>query len=185
VSMVYETNTNAVPGLEQGTSQPQLPPTAPPTLSGTSAVVGGASPVTSEPVTDALPGALKANWGKLTQATLSDRMYRQIQRLATVPGDAHPGSRLLGTSCLSNFLEFWAHVHNDATEPDLVLAPDGTLYAEWFKSARQKLDVRFTSSTVTFGLFANTDILEGAQRPAAVAALLSAHAAKPLRWSPR
>lgn len=184
MTMVYGTNTTAVSGLGD-TGQPQAPPQAPAPAQSTSAVAGGQSPVPSGSVTDALSGAIRANWGKLTQAALSDRMYQQIQRIATVPDDTRPGSRLLGTNCLSNFLEFWARVHNDATEPDLVLAPDGTLYAEWFKSGRQKLDVRFTSSTVTFGLFANADILEGAQQPQAVAAILSAHAAKPLRWSPR
>lgn len=135
------------------------------------------------PIT-ALPEAVSASWTRIAQADISVRLYSRLVRLASQPdGWRGPGSLSLRPSSLKRFLEFWTMVRNEAREPELALAPDGSLHAEWFKSHRQRLDVRFAEPKVIFGLFAGNSILEGADNLKTVAQILMQHHAKPLAWS--
>jgi hypothetical protein len=66
-----------------------------------------------------------------------------------------------------------------------VLAPDGTIHAEWFESSRKRLDAKFSERDVVFGLFAQNNIVEGVDSVATVAQILKLHRSKPLSWSQR
>lgn len=175
--MTYHATNNAQT-VEVSGESPALAPSLPePTVHSTGAgVTSVAGPI--GPNTNAVPPAIQANWGRIAQARLPVHMYRSILRIATLQAPA------LVPISLAYFLEFWRRVAADAVEPELVLAPDGTVHAEWFRSPRQRLDVRFAASgKAVFGLFANTDVLEGAYNTEAVATLLAAHPARPLQWS--
>jgi hypothetical protein len=133
-----------------------------------------------------LPEAILRSWSRIARANMSVRMYGDLVRIANQPpGWRGPGSLRLRPASLKNFLEFWSIVRNDAAEPELALAPDGTLHAEWFKSQRQRLDVRFLEHKVVFGLIASNSILEGAEQQNTVAQILKSHHAQPLSWSGR
>jgi len=93
------------------------------------------------PGADTLPETILTSWSRIARANISVRMYDDLVRAATRPPGLRSGS-------LRNFLEFWSAVHDVAVEPELALAPDGTIHAEWFKSARQRLDVRFLDQKV-------------------------------------
>jgi hypothetical protein len=135
---------------------------------------------------NSLPQSILSSWSRIAQANMSVRMYGDLVRIAAQqPGWRGLGSRGLRPASLRNFLEFWSAIRDGAAEPELALAPDGTLHAEWFKSQRQRLDVRFLDHQVLFGLFANNTILEGAEHRDTVAQILNAHHAKPLSWSSR
>jgi hypothetical protein len=135
---------------------------------------------------NSLPDALLSNWNRIAQANMSVRMYRDLVRLAMQPsGWRGPGSRGLRAGSLKSFLEFWMAVRDSAVEPELTLAPDGSLAAEWFKSPRQRLDTRFLDHIAIFGLLMNNNVLEGAETRDTVASILKAHQAKPLTWSAR
>jgi len=140
----------------------------------------------SRQTADTLPTSLLANWGRIAQANISVRMYNDLMRVATrPPGWRGPGSLALRPSSLKNFLEFWSAVRDGASEPQLSLAPDGSIHAEWYKSARQRLDARFLDQKVIFGLFANKSILEGIEPRELLVTILKAHHAKPMTWSAR
>jgi hypothetical protein len=135
---------------------------------------------------NSLPESLLTSWSRIAQANMSVRMYRDLVRIGMQPpGWRGPGSLGLRPASLRNFLEFWLAVRSSAVEPELALAPDGTLHAEWFKSPRQRLDVRFLDRNLVFGLFTNNNVLEGAEKHNIVALILKAHQAKPLSWSAR
>jgi hypothetical protein len=138
------------------------------------------------PSANSLPDSILSSWTRIARAGMSVGMYDDLVRIAArPPGWGGPSSLGLRPASLRNFLEFWSSVRDAASEPELTLAPDGTLHAEWFKSARQHLDVRFLEQRVIFGLFANNSILEGAEHRDMVAQVLKAHRAKPLSWSAR
>jgi hypothetical protein len=129
--------------------------------------------------TNALPGALADNWVKLQQLRLTDRMFGRLVSLANVE---RPGVRPLTSASLKGFLDFWSLVRRKAADPELALAPDGSLHAEWFKSVGSRLDVRFTVGKALFGLLASGNIQEGADTIPAAAQTLRNHPAKPLEW---
>ncbi|MFZ0844636.1 MAG: hypothetical protein WAM62_02510 [Pseudolabrys sp.] len=136
--------------------------------------------------TNSLPNSIWTSWGKIAQADMSVRMFSDLVRLANAPdGWRGAGSVALRPGSIKNFLEFWSIVRGEAVEPELALAPDGSLYAEWFESQRKRLDVRFAEQNVFFGLFAKNNILEGVDHLTTVAQILRLHQAKPLTWSAR
>ena len=65
----------------------------------------------------------------------------------------------------SPVLDFWQLVRGPAAEPALTLAPDGSLLAEWFKNANQRLDIRFSARAVIFGLITPKNVLERPRVP--------------------
>jgi hypothetical protein len=130
--------------------------------------------------TSAIPTAVANNWGKISSAGLSPSMYGRILRLASA-GD-QTATRLSAAS-LGNFLGFWKLIRSASAEPELALASDGSLCAEWYKSRQQRLDIRFTPDQAVFGLLSRNAVLEGAQRPnSALANTLRHHPSKPLQW---
>jgi hypothetical protein len=136
--------------------------------------------------TGTAPPAIIAAWGGIRQARMSSEMYEKLLRLASVaPGWRGPGAQSMKVSSLNQFLHFWSLIRDDAVEPELALAPDGSIHAEWFKSIRQRLDIRFADANVRFGMFTNNNILEGADKLATVAQILKDHHAKPLTWQPK
>ena len=135
--------------------------------------------------TEAAPRTIVAAWGAIMQARMSSEMFGKLVRLASVaPGWRGPGAQSMKVSSLNQFLQFWSLIRNDTVEPELALAPDGSIHAEWFKSARQRLDIRFADANVRFGMFTNNNVLEGADKLATVAQILKDHHAKPLTWQP-
>jgi hypothetical protein len=135
--------------------------------------------------TAAAPPTIIAAWGAIRQARMSSEMYGKLVRLASVaPGWRGPGAQPMKVSSLNQFLHFWLLIRDDAVEPELALAPDGSIHAEWFKSLRQRLDIRFADVAVRF-VFTNNNILEGADKLATVAEILKDHHAKPLTWYPK
>lgn len=110
-------------------------------------------------------------------------MYGNLVRLASAPdGWAGPTSKALHPPAILRFLSFWTLIRDEAAEPALTLAPDGSLVAEWFKSERQRLDVRYLPRGVVFGLITPKNILEGAESAETLAAILKVHPQKPLQW---
>jgi hypothetical protein len=147
------------------------------------AVPGQSSPSPRIVGTSAAPKSIVDTWGAITRAGMTAEMYAKLVRLASLPpGWRGPGARALRASSLAQFLHFWSLVRPNATEPELALAPDGSVHAEWFKSPRQRLDVRFAENNVRFGMFVNHNILEGADKLVTVANILKSHHAKPLTW---
>ena len=133
-----------------------------------------------------MPSSIIANWGEVTHSDISNDLFDRLVRLAMArDGWRGPGSLAMSGKSLREFLSFWKSISHDAVEPELSLGPDGSLSAEWFKDFKQRLDVRFLSNKVVFGLIANNTILEGAERPDLVALLLSQHPTRPLTWSPK
>jgi hypothetical protein len=110
-------------------------------------------------------------------------MYGRLVKLASASdGWAGPNSKALNAAAISRFLNFWQLVKTESAEPSLTLAPDGSLMAEWFKSERQRLDVRYSLRGVIFGLVSPKNILEGAESAETVATILKLHPQKPLSW---
>jgi hypothetical protein len=135
---------------------------------------------------DSVPKSILALWSRIAQANISVRMYGDLVKVANQPpGWRGERSLALSEASLKSFLDFWTAVRGAAVEPELSLAPDGSLLAEWFKSPRQRLDVRFLENKVLFGLFANNSILEGAEHLSVVAQILGTHPASPLKWGAR
>ncbi len=133
--------------------------------------------------TSAAPRTIVDTWGAITKARMSAGMYAKLVRLASSPPEWRgPQTQPLRASSLAQFLQFWSLIGTNAAEPELALAPDGSIHAEWFKSPRQRLDVRFAENNVRFGMFANQKILEGAESLVTVANILKSHDAKPLTW---
>jgi len=141
-------------------------------------------PVESASSSNSLPMSILANWSKIARANMSVGMYADLVRIAGAQdGWRGSGSLSLRSESLNDFLEFWSTVRDDAVEPEVALAPDGSLHAEWFKSMRRRLDVRFAKQRAFFGLFTNDGILEGVDHLNAVAQILKSHHSKPLTWS--
>ena len=115
----------------------------------------------------------------------SRNVWEAVRLASIAPGWRGPGAQSMKVSSLNRFLHFWSLIRDDAVEPELALAPDGSIHAEWFKSLRQRLDIRFTDPNVRFGMFTNNNILEGADKLSTVAQILKDHHAKPLTWQPK
>jgi hypothetical protein len=103
------------------------------------------------PSTNALPEAIWSSWAEIARSNMSVRMYNDLVRLAAAPdGWRGSGSMGLRIASLISFLKFWSLIRDEATEPELALAPDGSLHAEWFESPRKRLDIRFAETSVFF-----------------------------------
>jgi hypothetical protein len=136
------------------------------------------------PTSNALPDSILANWGAIADARFSIRMYNDIVRISSRPaGWRGPGSSALQASSLESFLRFWLRVKAEAAEPELALAPDGTMHAEWSKGPQKRLDIRFLNhDQLIFGFISGTNIIEGSDRAEIVTEMLRSHYAKPLTW---
>jgi hypothetical protein len=136
--------------------------------------------------TASLPESITANWSRIAKADMSLGMFNRLVRLAAQPGGWRgPGSAPLQPSSLSRFLTFWTIVRDEAKEPELTLAPDGTLHAEWFRSEKQRLDIGFSDPKIVFGMITGNSILEGAENLITVAQILRHHQARPFAWGSR
>jgi hypothetical protein len=134
--------------------------------------------------TNSLPSSILSSWGQIADAKISIRMYDDLVRLGFRPdGWRGPGSKALDVSSLNSFLRFWSEVSNGAVEPELALAPDGAIHAEWIKSPQKRLDIRFSGEKLIFGLLNSSSIIEGADDVDVVTNILRSHYAQPLLWS--
>ncbi len=135
--------------------------------------------------TNTLPETISATWLKIAKAEMSIAMYDDLVRIAMLPDKWRgTGTRALDSQSLGDFLKFWLIVRDVAVEPELALAPDGSLHAEWYNSQRKRLDIRFGKRKSFFGLFSNNTILEGADDMSTVAQILKYHSSEPLKWHP-
>lgn len=133
--------------------------------------------------TTLFPDALLAHWNEIVSTGISVRLYRDLVRLGL--GRRVQGNVAMREDSLKSFLQFWARVREGAAEPEIALAPDGTIHAEWYESPKKRLDVRFATPKAFFGLFDGNNILEGVERPEIVAQLLMAYPGRPLSRSSR
>jgi len=133
-----------------------------------------------------LPTVIADNWTRLGKAGLSVSLYSRLLKLAA-PRNEHvlPRKAALRKTSLKDFLEFWMQIRQDAVEPELTLAPDGCLYAEWYRSPHRRLDVKFSDRVTHFGVIDGRRILEGAETLSSVASILRHHHSKPLKWQLR
>jgi hypothetical protein len=178
ITSILEHRIQGDPSKRRELAEPSVPSTnSMPTITGTKPTLAGS--YEKAPQTAAVPAVLQSNWSKIAKANMSNDLYASLIRIARASG---PGIHTLKLKSLQNFLAFWVAVRDDAAEPELGLGPDGSIFPEWFKSHKQRLDVRFTDQRVFFGLFANNDILEGASSLDDAAKTLMAHHAKPLSW---
>lgn len=129
------------------------------------------------------PEALTPFWTELLKTDVSVGLYRDLVRLAI--GGRGPAAVPLRRDSLKSFVQFWGLVHNQAVAPEIALAPDGTIHAEWYQSPTRRLDVRFAIPKVYFGLFDGSEVLEGVQRPEDLARMLVSHRSRPLSRSSR
>jgi hypothetical protein len=135
---------------------------------------------------NAIQSTISDNWGVISSSGMSVALFDRLVRLSGSRDGWHgPGSLSLSGKSLRAFLAFWSLIRSYAVEPEMALAPDGTLNAVWYRGMKQQLDTRFVDGNVVFGLFSGNSILEGTDKTAIVADLLLSHPAKPLTWSPK
>jgi hypothetical protein len=116
--------------------------------------------------TSALPEAISVNWRNLAGGGLSEKTYRRLLELASLPkGWNGRGSLSMNASSLWSFIAFWKQISQLSVEPDLVLTPNGCVQAEWGKDSRHYLEIDFRGSREN-SFFALADgrrtVIEGA-----------------------
>ena len=131
--------------------------------------------------TSVLPRVISDNWGRILRAGLSEKMQARLIHAATAR--RQPNARTLTSQSLAEFLDFWNRVRAVAVEPQVTVAPDGTLWALWFRSDRERLDIRFTPNGALYGLVSAPEIHEGAASVDSLVRLLENRPDGPLKWS--
>lgn len=106
------------------------------------------------------PESIRQNWIGLAKSKLSQKTYGRILRLAI---DAqNQGISPLKSGSLRTFLTFWEVVRDIAPEPDLTIARNGNIVAEWHKNWQRHLDIEFKEDgMVLYGLFIGKIVNEG------------------------
>ena len=119
----------------------------------------------------AVPDAVENNWVLLAKSKLSRKTYGRILGLAQEA--ASPGRAALRPGSLRTFLSFWDTVSVVAPEPEVTLARNGNLVAEWHKRWNRHLDVEFKEDgMVLYGLFTGRIVNEGRDAADALACRL-------------
>lgn len=91
--------------------------------------------------------------------------------------------RNLQTSVFGDFLLFLELSQEPNVDPEMFLAPNGMLVAEWYRSSRSHLDIEFAGGNKCFfGIFSPGQILEGSGSVSELARILSGHSSHPLKW---
>ena len=109
---------------------------------------------------NAVPDAVEINWVLLAKLKPSRKIYGRILHLAQEAGPS--GRAALRPGSLRTFLTFWDEVRSLAPEPELTLARNGNLVAEWHKRWNCHLDVEFKEDgMVLYGLFTGRIVSEG------------------------
>lgn len=120
----------------------------------------------------AVPYAVANNWVLLAKSKLSRKTYGRILRLAQEAES--PGRAALRPGSLRTFLSFWDTVSVLASEPEVTLARNGNLVAEWHRTWNCHLDVEFKEDgMVLYGLFTGRIVSEGRDAVDALARRLS------------
>ncbi len=108
----------------------------------------------------AVPYAVANNWVLLAKSKLSRKTYGRILRLAEEAES--PGRAALRPGSLRTFLSFWDTVSGLDSEPEVTLARNGNLVAEWHRRWNCHLDVEFKEDgMVLYGLFTGRIVSEG------------------------
>ena len=108
----------------------------------------------------AVPDAVENNWVLLAKSKLSGIAYGRILRLAEEAES--PGRAALRPGSLRTFLSFWDTVSVLAPEPEITLARNGNLVAEWHRRWNCHLDIEFKEDgMVLYGLFTGRIVSEG------------------------
>ncbi len=108
----------------------------------------------------AVPDAVENNWVLLAKSKLSRKTYGRILRLAQEAES--PGRAALRPGSLRTFLSFWDTVSVLASEPEVTLARNGNLVAEWHRRWNCHLDVEFKEDgMILYGLFTGRIVNEG------------------------
>ena len=119
----------------------------------------------------AVPDAVENNWVLLARSKLSGKTYGRMLRLAQEA--ASPGRAALRPGSLRIFLSFWEKVKAFAPEPEVTLARNGNLVAEWHERWNRHLDVEFKEDgMVLYGLFTGRIVNEGRDAADALASRL-------------
>ena len=119
----------------------------------------------------AVPDAVEKNWVLLAKSKLSRKTYGRMLRLAQEA--ASPGQAALRPGSLHTFLSFWDKVRVFAPEPEVTLARNGNLVAEWHERWNRHLDVEFKEDgMVLYGLFIGRIVNEGRDAADALACRL-------------
>ena len=110
--------------------------------------------------TSAVPDAVANNWALLAKSKLSKKIYGRILRLAQEAES--PEEVALRPGSLRTFLSFWDTVSVLASEPEITLAGNGNLVAEWHRRWNCHLDVEFKEDgMILYGLFTGRIVSEG------------------------
>lgn len=128
--------------------------------------------------TSSWPKAIIDNIAKLSilSKTLSKTTFDQIVDFALEHKD-------VDAKVYGDFLRFLELSQEPRTKPELYLAPNGMLVAEWYKSSRSHLDVEFAGNDECyFGLFAPRKTIEGAGSVSDLTSILSRHSSRPMKW---
>ncbi len=115
---------------------------------------------TGREIPSAVPDAVANNWVLLAKSITSGKTYGRILRLAQEAES--PGQAALRPGSLRTFLSFWDTVSVLAPEPEVTIARNGNLVAEWHRRWNRHLDVEFKEDgMVLYGLFIGTIVNEG------------------------
>ncbi len=115
---------------------------------------------TGRELRSAVPDAVANNWVLLAKSKTSGKTYGRILRLAQEAES--PGRAALRPGSLRTFLSFWDTVSILAPEPEVTIARNGNLVAEWHKRWNCHLDVEFKEDgMILYGLFTGRIVNEG------------------------
>lgn len=135
-------------------------------------VVAGASYTTTQDRDDEVAGATRystdrdivrsatpavlANFAQIRSSGLSaDAQTRLIEIASSNTASGGPYSRVLASTSIGNFLDFWSRVAEYAREPNLTIIPKGRIKALWFRSPQRKLDIQFAENGRAIYSFVN------------------------------
>ena len=158
-----------------------------PTIQSSSSMTPEANKLTKRSSTGALPDTISESWGDIVNAGMSVGMYGDLVRMATAPsGVARARIACFASHISQKFHRILVSYSRCCKRTGAYPRSDGSLHAEWFKSTRQRADVRFAGKNVIFGVLNQGNIVEGAEQPNTVAEFpkVAPHA-KPLSWSAR
>ena len=126
---------------------------------------------TGRELPSAVPDAMANNWVSLAKSKTSGKMGKIYGRILRLAQEAEsPGRVALRTGSFRTFLSFWKTVGVLAPEPEVTIARNGNLIAEWHKRWNRHLDVEFKEDgMVLYGLFIGSIVSEGRESAASLA----------------
>jgi hypothetical protein len=139
----------------------------------------------SDDRSNAVPEPIANNWTKIVSSGISPSLFRRLLALGARPDQWRgPGSSALTNDAVAAFVTFWEAVRNEAVEPSLALTSSGGIEAQWYRSPREHLHIRYRSPERVFvSLFFRPErIWEGVDTAESVARHTREHDSRPLTW---